>query len=462
MVAKAKKDVDKPKPTDPNSVDAEPTKELLIQSLVKDIPLIRAIIDLVDNSVDGARAIRGTKGYSGLFVHLNISNDAFEITDNCGGMSVEGAREYAFRFGRPTNMPRRLNTPHSVGQFGVGMKRAIFKLGRVFSVESRTKNSYFIVKENVDDWKTRKDAEGNELWNFRFTPPVVEGEPQPQNERRGTTIKVTKLLSAVATEMSTDSFLTELSSELSAAHELSMGKGLEIKLNGHLIPYEPSKLYRSQKIQPAKKRLHKIQDKSKIDIVLYAGIYGSKPSKAGGWYVYCNDRLILRADQSAITGWGENIGERIPKFHPQFARFRGFVFLDCDNPALLPWNTTKTGLDTDNELYKGVRREMNILARPVIDFLNNLDREKNRVTRPFHALVEKMDVDENAHVLLINIKRAGSFICPVPKAVEKPDSVDIRYKRPIREVNTLKKFFGVTKASEVGERTFDWVYDKEG
>ncbi|HKP36379.1 MAG TPA: ATP-binding protein [Pyrinomonadaceae bacterium] len=461
MVAKAKKNADKTKPSDPNNVEAEPTKELLIQSLVKDIPLSRAIIDLVDNSVDGARAIRGTKRYSGLFVHLRISNDAFEIEDNCGGMSVEVAREYAFRFGRPTNMPRRLNTPHSVGQFGVGMKRAIFKLGRVFYVESRTKNSYFIVKENVDDWKTRKDADGNELWNFRFTPPVVEGDPQPPNERRGTTIKVTKLLSAVATEMNTDAFLTDLSSELSAAHELSMSKGLEIRLNGHLVAYEPSKLYKSTRIQPAKKRLSKTHDKSKIEIVLYAGIYRSKPSKAGGWYVYCNDRLILRADQTAITGWGENIGERIPKFHPQFARFRGFVFLDCDNPALLPWNTTKTGLDTDNELYKGVRREMNILGRPVIDFLNNLDREKNRVTRPLHGLVEKMDADEKTHVLLTNVKRSGAFVCPMPKAVEKPDSVDIKYKRPIRQVNVLKKFLGVTTAREVGEKTFDWVYELE-
>src|SRR5882762_3056854 len=98
MVARANRDADEPKPTDPNSVDAGPTKELLIQSLVKDIPLSRAIIDLVDNSVDGARAIRGNKGYLGLFVHLNISNDAFQIEDNCGGMSVEVAREYAFRF----------------------------------------------------------------------------------------------------------------------------------------------------------------------------------------------------------------------------------------------------------------------------------------------------------------------------------------------------------------------------
>lgn len=445
---------------DPNRIEAAPTKELLIQSLVKDIPLARAIIDLVDNSVDGARAVRGKKSYSGLFVHLRIAKDLFEVEDNCGGMSVEIAREYAFRFGRPSNMPTRLQTSHSVGQFGVGMKRAIFKLGRAFTVESTSSNSHFLVSEDVDDWKVRRDKDGHDVWSFTFTPPVVEGVKQDP-KTRGTKITVTRLLPEVAREINTDLFLRELSSELAAAHELSIGRGLEMKLNDTQISYDPSKLYLSTKIQPAKKRIQKTVAQSKIDIVIYAGIYRSKPSKAGGWYVYCNDRLILRADESAITGWGENIGERMPKFHPQFSRFRGYVFLDCDNPAVLPWNTTKTGLDTDTDLYKGIKREMNILGRPVIDFLNALDAEKNLLKRPLHSLVERMEADNDAQVLLTDVKRLGAFVCPPRKGVEKPDSVDIKYKRPIREVNTLKKFFGVTRPSDVGERTFDWVYDRE-
>ena len=407
VTTKAKKGDKNPAPPDPNRIDAAPTKELLIQSLVKDIPLTRAIIDLVDNSVDGARAIRGKKSYSGFFVHLRITKDLFEIEDNCGGMSVEIAREYAFRFGRPSNMPSRLQTSHSVGQFGVGMKRAIFKLGRAFTVESTTNNSHFVVNEDVDAWKIRKDADGHDLWSFTFTPPVAEGEKQDA-KKIGTKIKVTRLIPDVAKEMNTDSFVTELSSELAAAHELSIERGLEMKLNGMAIPHESSMLYVSTKVQPAKKRIQKTINKTKLDIVIYAGIYRSKPSKAGGWYVYCNDRLILRADQSAITGWGENTGERMPKFHPQFARFRGYVFLDCDNPALLPWNTTKTGLDTDSDLYKGAKREMNILGRPVIDFLNDLDREKNRVSKPLHSLVEKMDADEDHRIIMNEIDKVIS------------------------------------------------------
>src|SRR5438552_1323831 len=137
-------------PSDPKRIEADPTKELFIQILVKDIPLSRAIIDLVDNSVDGARATRGNSSYSGLFVHLDTSNNAFEIKDNCGGIAIRIAREYAFRFGRPSDMPLALQTRHAVGQFGVGMKRAIFKMGRHFVVDSTTAKSHFKVVEDVD------------------------------------------------------------------------------------------------------------------------------------------------------------------------------------------------------------------------------------------------------------------------------------------------------------------------
>lgn len=71
-------------------VRGEPTKEFFISMLVRDIGLIPAIVDLVDNSVDGARRVRPTNGdvsdqarrFDGLYVAIRISPDAFEIADN--------------------------------------------------------------------------------------------------------------------------------------------------------------------------------------------------------------------------------------------------------------------------------------------------------------------------------------------------------------------------------------------
>src|SRR5262245_41894378 len=110
---------------DPNLIEAEPTKDLFIYILTKDIPLTRAILDLVDNCVDGARRLRNGGDYTRLQIRIEAKPDVFKIVDNCGGIPVDIARRYAFRFGRPAEMPA---TPRSVGQFGVGMKRALFKL----------------------------------------------------------------------------------------------------------------------------------------------------------------------------------------------------------------------------------------------------------------------------------------------------------------------------------------------
>ena len=52
--------------------------------LTKDIPLIPAIMDLVDNCNDGAKKLRGEKSLKGLSVEINVTPDEFSISDNCG------------------------------------------------------------------------------------------------------------------------------------------------------------------------------------------------------------------------------------------------------------------------------------------------------------------------------------------------------------------------------------------
>src|SRR5947209_7086768 len=82
-------------------IDASPTKELFVEMLTRDVALIPAIIDLADNCTDGARHTRGDKSWDGLTVDIEAKADQFVIDDNTGGMSVDVARHYAFRFGRP-------------------------------------------------------------------------------------------------------------------------------------------------------------------------------------------------------------------------------------------------------------------------------------------------------------------------------------------------------------------------
>src|SRR6266481_1748076 len=163
-------------------IDTMPTKELFIDMLTRDIALTPAILDLVDNCADGAKRLRGEGSFKEFWTRIEVSEHSFRVSDNCGGIPVEVARKYAFRFGRAFGAP---SLKHSVGQFGVGMKRAIFKIGRHFRVESATESSRFVVDVDVAKWAA------NPKWEFEFAE-LKEGIQVRQDER-GTTIHIKEL-----------------------------------------------------------------------------------------------------------------------------------------------------------------------------------------------------------------------------------------------------------------------------
>lgn len=119
--------------------------------ITRDISIEDAIMDLIDNSIDGAIRIN-KDNYDGFKIDISISGNEFSITDNCGGFPLDSAKNYAFRFGRPDNAPLIHN---SVGRFGIGMKRALFKIGKEFYVESQTKENHFCVNVNVNEWSKK-------------------------------------------------------------------------------------------------------------------------------------------------------------------------------------------------------------------------------------------------------------------------------------------------------------------
>lgn len=142
-------------------VETLPTKELFVDVLTRDISLDDAVLDLVDNCIDGAKRLHpGDKEkFEERWVKIQCDGESFAISDNCGGIDVDLARNYAFRFGRDKKMAA---TPNSIGQFGVGMKRALLRFGRNFEVQSVTASDYFKLTVDVEKWL--KDSD----WHFQF------------------------------------------------------------------------------------------------------------------------------------------------------------------------------------------------------------------------------------------------------------------------------------------------------
>lgn len=435
----------------PSQVDASPSKKLFIEMLTKDIPLIRAILDLVDNSIDGARRLRPNANYEGLWIRLDVSKNRFKISDNCGGMDVKTAREYAFRFGRRDDAPE---TPGSVGQFGVGMKRAFFKIGKFFSVESKTTDNSFLLEVDVHEWQ--KKAE----WTFEFK----EFDENANNslDSVGTRLCVTNLHQNVSVNFSQDNFVKKLAQELSTAYLLSMNTGLRISLNGVPLQMRDLVFNISKDIKPVLKVREFKTGRHPVNVKIIAGLTDSVPQDAG-WYVFCNGRMLLEREKTQLTGWGEREDGKVPRYHQQYARFRGYVFFDSDDAELLPWNTTKTGVDVDSPIYQSVRLDMINIMRPIIDFLNELKESKGENEDENSELDQMVSSTKATKIENINPGMyTPTFETPTYKKKEKSNMVRIIYSVPIDQAEVVKKSLGAKSWKEVGEQTFAYYLKLEG
>lgn len=430
-------------------IEAHPTKNLFLFMLTRDIGLSRSILDLADNSVDGARKLRNSGDYSEMTIRIEVNKDFFKISDNCGGMSIEVARNYAFRFGRDESTPA---LAHSIGQFGVGMKRALFKMGKKFEIESVTSNSRFTVDIDVEEWRSRPND-----WTFEFKD-IDHEEQNP--ETIGTTITITELYENVSQDFNLSSFLSNLKEELEDAQRVNMSSGLTITLNSIPLHHDPLLLLSSDLIKPVYRTINYTEKDGKAVICkIYAGVVAER-SEDNGWYIFCNGRSILEADQSKLTGWGEK--GAIPKYHPQFGFFRGYVYFDSDDASLLPWNTTKTGVDSDSNIYKAARLEMIEVMRPVINFLNDLDNERS------DKYEDKIlgDAKQSARsVELSSVQENRTFI--YPKLSEstvrpnEPKQSTISYKIESDIAIPLKDQLGLKTLADLGKYTFNYYLEME-
>jgi hypothetical protein len=328
-------------------INAEPTKGFFVDMITRDISLEQAVLDLVDNSVDGAKLHRGVgeRPLEGFEVAITISGVRFRIVDNCGGFSKETARDYAFRFGRP---PGREKLEYSLGRFGIGMKRALFKFGEHFTVEASTEAESWGINIDVPAWQ---DDPG---WTFPWAEVSVEAAVSVDNP--GTDITVDRLKPEVSARFGTAQFVTAIENVIKAKHRQFISEGLAISVNGrHLVATSLSLLI-ADRLQPGVDTFKfEAGGKDPVDVRIVVGVGESVPS-AAGWYVVCNGRVILEADRSKENGWGvaeeENDEILIPKFHNQFARFRGIVTFDSADAARVPWNTMKDDVDRESAVWQ--------------------------------------------------------------------------------------------------------------
>ena len=351
-----------------NSINAAPTKNFFVEMLTRDIDLKDAILDLLDNCIDGIqRTIRNEapsdQPYEGFWAKIEVSEDGFKIEDNCGGIPLEVARRYAFRMGKPRDVTDDDDIT-TIGTYGIGMKRAIFKMGQSARVLSQTEKDAFEVMIQPD-WLASDDT-----WDLplKITKPTLD--------QNGTVVEIPRLRDEVASQFSVKAFQVELAQEIESLYSYIIGKGFEISVNGKLIKFRPLALQwegitklKDKEIEAIAPYLYEASEED-VEVTVAVGFHRNLPTEeevssvstskrrkrdTAGWTIVCNDRVVVANDKTILTGWGE---AGVPKYHPQHISIAGIVHFKSTDARKLPITTTKRGIDASSELYLHVKERM--------------------------------------------------------------------------------------------------------
>jgi hypothetical protein len=469
--------------SDPIPVKAAPTKSFFVRMLTRGIELRDAILDLLDNCIDGI--VRSTKPkasvakpYASFFAEINASPDGFVIQDNCGGIPRHIATDVAFRLGRPTGAPyEKLET---VGVYGIGMKRAIFKMGQNAVVTSEHNGSRFKVRI-PQEWL---DDDLN--WD-------LEMEEEAPTGKSGTRIEVPDLYPEIAREFTTteSNFLTEtLPKAIRELYAVILGKGFTVRLNGmDLEPVEFKLLVSAGRTGEAAINPYVFRGRiGSVHAEVVVGFYRkplteveideeSESPKAdldqAGWSVICNDRLVLRSDKTAVTGWGT---ANVPRFHNQFSSIAGVVTLRSTDPSLLPLNTTKRGIEMHSDVYFRLLEYMREGLKQFTDYTYRWKARDSETRNQFQDAAPVPTADIPAAIPTGSYSKVSSkklakedaeadvFKPVLPKPPkEESDSRRIVFTRPLADIMLLASEMLDDESAtpgEVGEACFDVQLEK--
>jgi len=455
-------------------IDASPVKSFFVTMLTRDIALEEAILDLLDNCVDGiltSSRRKGVKPYEGFKAEIQFDKNSFTISDNCGGIPWK-LRKYAFRMGRPANRPP--DTPGTVGVYGIGMKRAIFKMGKKCKISTRNGTDNYEI-EITPDW-----ISDEKLWDI-----PLKRASEPMREE-GTIIKIEDLNPGIKERFYEDaeSFESLLESKISSHYGFIMDKGFEVKINGNEVKPQHAKLI----FNPKRKKAPAIQPyifrtKSQgVEVFLAVGFYRPIPSQnevaneqeekgyssqMAGWTVVCNERVVLCNDRTEMTGWGE---ANVPRYHTQFIAISGIVEFKSDDASKLPTTTTKRSIDASSLLYLQTKNRMREGMRLFTDFTNKWKGREDEIRELFKVgeLLSPKEIEIKAEKLPLSATRGypeGEQYkpeLPFPKKLE-PTERRISFAKGLTEIKKVGEYLlndADADPSEIGEKCFDVILEE--
>jgi hypothetical protein len=338
-------------------VDTGVDPHFLKNILTQDLTTLEAIIDMIDNSVDAARedllllkphkdAYGLPEDYSSYSITVRIDDDSVRILDNGCGINEAVLKRRAFYTGRASEHS------YGIGYYGVGLKRALFKIGTNYAISTDDESHSY-----------KKTFDTNSLGGS--TSEKLSLDVFQSKKRKRTLFSVSKLHAPVKYDIDSQSWFDNAVLELETRYALYIQKGLKIKIynaKNHLrkeIKSQVPRLRETTLVPPSKK----VIQEGEVNIYVESGIHGDyrfpkEPdynltknktlTDSFGLYFICNDRVIVSASTEKKHGWKT-------KWHSEYNGFICLVRFVSEKAGLLPWNTAKTALKTDSTIFLKVR-----------------------------------------------------------------------------------------------------------
>jgi hypothetical protein len=440
--------------------DANASRAFFVQMLTRDITLEDCILDLLDNSVDGAWTSLGHVAptldeavkMDAFRIEIVATPTTFRLSDNCGGMTRSRAENHAFTFGRKSG-DNELGDDYRIGVYGIGMKRAMFKLGEKIRISSTYTNEQgepeaFCVPIEVPTWMADKNTD----WRF----DIYADDP---GAHFGVEIEVTDLTKGTKASFENPSFQENLRRTIARDYALHLARGLSIELNGEEVEPWQITLLQGADFEPLRKKWEIEADGGTVTVELLAGAAALPVDDEGpdeedtgeqrfGWYVACNGRIVLAADKTAVSVWAL---DGFPIWHRQYRGFVGLLLFTSSHTELLPLTTTKRSVDLSSDIYRQCRPEMRAATRAWITYTNarKSDREKAKAAEAAAKPVSIFFVPQRAKIST-----------PTMPAKTRVSTTSIQYHMPTKRIKALAAKFGNVNmpATQVGTKTFEFAY----
>ena len=370
-------------------IDATPSKRVY-RSIIADYSLNTAVCELIDNAIDASQIDTWWRKKDQLDVSITIdlTQRNIRIRDDAGGVAESELKKLI-----SPGETSLAGDQASIGIFGVGSKRAVVALAENIQITTRHHDSGTFLLEYDDSWLMDPD------WNL----PVYA---VPKIDPGTTEVKLSNLRFPIE-EPDVPNLRDYLS--MNYARFLKGGR-LRLVLNQAAVSprffdqwaYPPE-----WKPQGFVKWLsHKGKRNIKFQIVGGLTSQGGSIGGEYGVYIYCNDRLILRAARTPELGFASGLAG-VP--HPRMSLAR--VIVDLNGPSAdMPWTSNKAGINYTHSVFRAVQKDIWQMVKTFTGLSKNLQAEFNEKIAPFttgSVHIEKLEGAESIR---------PSYLPPIPPA----------------------------------------------